>query len=212
MSTRIVGAVACALALASCASVPPDRAQARWTLSASSTVNTDALGRPAPLVVHLYALSACDAFNRATFFELYDRDRAVLGKAVLERRVLVLKPGERVRLVRPIDANTRAFAVVAAYQRIDAARWRAIVDISPSEPPRSVDLAASFGASGVALALTPERIDAHVASKLWRLVKPLWKKIAGSIGAIGAIGGNDAVQGAKPPHAEPIGSPDRSSE
>lgn len=212
MRARIVGAIACALALASCASAPPNRAQVRWTLSASATVNTDAMGQPAPLVVHLYALSACDAFNRATFFELYDRDRAVLAKAMLERRVLVLKPGERVRLARPIDADTRAFAVVAAYQRIDSAQWRAIVDLGPSEPPRSVDIAASFGASGVALALTPERVDAREASKLWRLVKPIWKKIAGSIGAIGAIGGDRAAQGAKTPSSEPVGGPDRSSE
>lgn len=209
MGARIVGAIACALALASCAGVPPGRAQARWTLSASSSVNTDALGQPAPLVVRLYALSACDAFNRATFFELYDRDRAVLGKAVLERRVLVLKPGDRVRLARPLDANTRAFAIVAGYQRIDSAQWRAVVDLAPSEPPRSVNIAASFGASAVTLTLTAERVDGREASKLWRLVKPIWKKIAGSIGAIGAIG---AAQGAKTPNSEPVGGPDRSSE
>lgn len=203
MSGRVAGAIACALALASCTSAPPGRAQARWTLSASSTINADALGRPAPLVVRLYALSACDAFNRATFFELYDRDRAVLGKAALERRVLVLKPGERVRLTRPLDANTRAFAVVAAYQRIDSAQWRAIVDIAPSAPSGSVDIAASFGASAVTLKLTPEHVDGREASKLWRLIKPIWKKIAGSIGA---------AQRAKTPSSESIGGPDRPSE
>lgn len=180
---RVIVPVACALLLASCGHAPPSPAQARWTLTVSKSVNADADGEPAPLVVRLYALSARDAFDRATFFELYDHDRAVLGQAVLERSVLVLKPGERVRFDRPLEAGTRALAVVAAYQRIDSAKWRAVVDIDPDAPSRDLRIAASFGTSSVALALTTAHPTGHASSTVWKWIEPIWKKLSGSMGS-----------------------------
>ncbi len=179
---RIAAPIAVALLLSSCAHGLPQQAQSRWTLAATTTLNADAIERPAPLVVRIYVLSARDAFDRATFFELYDHDRAVLGQSALERSVLVLRPGEQLRFTRPLDSRARALAVLAAYQRIDTARWRAIVDVDPSQSPRNIDVGARFDASGVTLDVTPEGADDKNASVLWRLVRPLWKKLEGSIG------------------------------
>ncbi|MGN6651739.1 type VI secretion system lipoprotein TssJ [Trinickia sp.] len=184
---RLASTIVSALLVASCASAPPVPAppQARWTLAAASSINADEHGRPAPLVVRLYALSARDAFDRATFFELYDHDRTVLGQAALERSVLVLKPGEHVRFVRPLPADTRAFAVVAAYQRIDSTKWRAVVDVAPTVPPHDVNIAASFGSSAATLTLTPECAAGDAGNAVWKWIKPIWKKMAGLIGATG---------------------------
>jgi type VI secretion system protein VasD len=180
---RAVAQLAAMLLLASCARAPAGPAQARWTLTVSASVNADAHGQAAPLLVRLYALSARDAFDRATFFELYDHDRTVLGTSALERSVLVLKPGEHVRFVRPLDAATRAFAVVAAYRRIDSAKWRAVVDLDPAAPARDVEIAASFDASAATLALKRANAAGRDTSAIGRWIEPIWKKLAGSIGA-----------------------------
>ncbi len=186
---RIILAIAATLLLASCGHAPAGPAQTRWTLTASPSVNADAHGRPAPLVVRLYALSARDAFDRATFFELYDRDRTVLEQTAVERRVLVLKPGEHLRLAVPLDARTRAFAVVAAYQRIDSATWRAVVDFDPTASSRDGVLAACFGASVATLELKHppqhprKRAGSGAQSAIGRWIEPIWKKLAGSMNA-----------------------------
>jgi len=189
---RVAALCAAALCLTSCAHKPRDgtpeqaheHAWARWTLSASSSVNPDAQGRPAPLVVRLYALAARDAFDRATFFELYDHDRAVLGRSALARSVIVVRPGERIRFDEPLDAGTRSFAVVAAYQRIDTACWRAIVDVVPATS-RVVEVAAAFDGEGISLKATAQRAPAPDEGAIWRFVKPLWQKLSQSLGGAG---------------------------
>ncbi|MGG1944078.1 type VI secretion system lipoprotein TssJ [Trinickia sp. NRRL B-1857] len=187
-----VPCAAAALLLTSCAYTARDgtqehaheQAQAQWTLSASSSVNLDAHARPAPLVVRLYALSARDAFDRATFFELYDHDQAVLGRSALARSVIVLRPGERIRFVEPLDAGTRSLAVVAAYQRIDKAEWRAIVDVNPTAS-RFVAVAAAFDGERISLSATPQRVPARDEGAIWRFIKPLWQKLSQSMGRTG---------------------------
>jgi type VI secretion system protein VasD len=174
----IVASVAMALLLPACAHEPPPQAQAHWTLTAASNLNADALGRPAPLVVRVYVLAARDAFDRATFFELYDHDRAVLGNSALERSVIVLKPGEHIRFALPLDSRARALGVLAAYQCIDTAQWRTIVGVDPSKPPTPIDVAARFDASGVTLALAPSAGNKK-RSALWRFVRPLWEALGG---------------------------------
>jgi type VI secretion system protein VasD len=184
-------AVSCAavLLLTACAHTPHDRtaanaleqAQAKWTLSATPSLNPDANGRASPLVLRLYALAARDAFDRATFFELYDHDGTVLGRSALARRVIVLRPGERIRFYEPLDADTRSLAVVAAYQRIDKADWRAIVDVTPSASG-VVEVEAALDGEGVSLRANARPAPAPDEGAIRRFVKPLWQKLSQTIG------------------------------
>ncbi|WP_116141294.1 type VI secretion system lipoprotein TssJ [Trinickia diaoshuihuensis] len=183
---RIVLPCLGALWLTACAHWPRERSddavRARWTLSASSSVNPGAQGQSAPVLVRLYALAQRDAFDQATFFELYDHDQTVLGRSALARSVIVLRPGERIRLDEPLDARTRALAIVAAYRRIDTAHWRAIVDVDPSAS-RDVELAAVFAGDGVTVRRVPQAPPVDDDGLVGRFVKPLWKKLTDAIGA-----------------------------
>ena len=73
------------------------------------------------------------AFANASFFQLYDDDSAVLGGDLQDRSDFVLRPGETVSLTRNLKLETRFLGVVAAYQDIDQATWRALVPVLPEQ-------------------------------------------------------------------------------
>ena len=122
--------------LMACARVPvvqsrpePTPTQVSISLSASAQVNVDARGRPTPVVVRTYVLKNASAFEAADFFSLFDRDRQVLGDALLLREELVLKPGEARTLdVMEIEGG-KVVAVLVAFREVDRAVWRAIIPV-----------------------------------------------------------------------------------
>lgn len=110
---------------------PPVRIEGN--LVASEDVNPNLQGEPSPLVVRLYELKAEAAFANAGFFQLYDDDSAVLGGDLQDRSDFVLSPGETVSLTKTLKPETRFLGVMAAYQEIEQATWRALVPVAPEE-------------------------------------------------------------------------------
>lgn len=109
------------------------------TLMASPALNLDAQGHPMPLELRLYGLSERESFEHATFFELYDHGDTALAGTVLSRQTLVLSPGETRQATLTLPPGTRAIGVMAAYQKIEQAKWRSIVDAS-SEYTRTLSV------------------------------------------------------------------------
>jgi type VI secretion system protein VasD len=176
--------IAMSAGLAGCAGATSKPVEARFTVSASASLNPDARNQPSPVVLRIYELAARDEFDRATFFELYDHDKDVLGKAALARTVMVVRPGEQLRFTHALDPATRAVAIVAAYQRIDDARWRAVVDIrNTHKHTHALALAAQLDASAVELAEVPGAARKADAGLIVRLVKPVWQALAGTFGS-----------------------------
>lgn len=120
--------VACLLAcvLSACAAKPPKPEPARARLVASEQVNPDASGRSSPIVVRLFQLRTDGAFAAAEFFDLYEKEKEVLGESLVSREEYVLAPGETRELEIPLNAQTSYLGVVAAYRDIRAAQWRAV--------------------------------------------------------------------------------------
>jgi type VI secretion system protein VasD len=116
--------VACLLA--ACASKPPKPEPARARLVASGEVNPDSSGRSSPIVVRLFQLRTDGAFTGAEFFDLYSKEKEVLGESLVSREEYVLTPGETRELEIPLNAQTRYLGVLAAYRDIRAAQWRAV--------------------------------------------------------------------------------------
>lgn len=167
--------IAACVALAGCASAPPPPKMLSLTIHALPALNPDAHGRPTPVLLRIYELRARDAFDRATFFELYDHDARVLGNAVLDRAEIAVSPGETVPFVRSLDPATRAVAVMAAYERIDEAKWRASVVLG--NPP-AAELSATLGSSAVTLAGTTTAPAEPERGLVMRWVRPVWKAVA----------------------------------
>lgn len=127
--------LALAALLCSCASPPapkkPSVAQA--SINVAADVNPDAHGRPSPVVVRLFELKALGGFQNGDFFSLYERGKEVLGGDLLASEEMVLRPGEKKRFERPLQADTRFVAAVAAFRDLDRAMWRATVAIPPNQ-------------------------------------------------------------------------------
>ena len=58
----------------------------------------------------------------------------ILGRELIVRQEVFLRPGQTVRLSKGLSSEARAIAVVAAFREYQAARWRAVEAV----PMRSV--------------------------------------------------------------------------
>lgn len=154
--SRLAMCLLAACLLAACAAKPPKPEPARARLVASEQVNPDASGRSSPIVVRLFQLRADGAFTAAEFFDLYGKEKEVLGESLVSRDEYVLAPGETRELEISLDAQTRYLGVLAAYRDIRAAQWRAVT----RAPEKSLmDL---LGKDGVTISLDKNAVALSV--------------------------------------------------
>ncbi|WP_415891234.1 type VI secretion system lipoprotein TssJ [Neptuniibacter sp. SY11_33] len=125
------------LSLSGCLSVevkddtPPDSNLA-LAISAHPLTNLDLSGRPSPTVVRVYQLRKEVDFKEASFFDLYDQDKALLSADLLSREEYVVAPGSFVNHQSVIDPDAHFVAVMAAFQNTDNAIHKQILQI-PSQ-------------------------------------------------------------------------------
>ncbi|MDJ0908251.1 MAG: type VI secretion system lipoprotein TssJ [Woeseiaceae bacterium] len=130
----MLGAVFALALTAGCASGPPADVNIRGSITTVDDVNPDATGRPSPLMIRIYQLSATDKFDSAEFFDLTDNAEATLGPDLLGVEQLMLSPGESQPYDAEYDPNTSYIGVIAGYRDIHQATWRATVEM----PGRSI--------------------------------------------------------------------------
>lgn len=98
---------------------------------AKDNVNPDASGRSSPLVLRVYELRSAEAFESAGFFDLYDEPEGVLDRDLLSQSEIVLRPGI-VRLHEmTVDKKAEYIGIIAAFQNIEEAEWKLVLDASP---------------------------------------------------------------------------------
>ncbi len=98
---------------------------------AGDAINPDSSGRASPLVIRVYELKAVDTFRSAGFFDLYDEPEAVLEGDLLSMEEIILRPDLVEVLPMVLDKKTRYIGIVGAFQNIDEAGWKLILDASP---------------------------------------------------------------------------------
>lgn len=102
------------------------------SFEASDDINPDSSGRASPLVIRVYELRSVDTFRSAGFFDLYDEPDSVLNEDLLAMEELVLRPELVEKLpTMTLNENTRYLGIVAAFQNIDQAEWKMILDANP---------------------------------------------------------------------------------
>jgi type VI secretion system protein VasD len=111
---------------------PPPPAGLTGTVDASKVINVGATGHPSPVVLRIYQLKNTTAFEAADFLSLFEREREVLGEDLVERQELVVKPGDSLPLpLKSLNPEAHAVGVVAAFQSVERATWRAVVPLKP---------------------------------------------------------------------------------
>jgi type VI secretion system protein VasD len=120
--------------LGACASGPKKPALMQANVAVAVDVNPDTSGRASPVVIRLYELKNLTTFQSADFFSLYERGKEILGAELLASEEIVLRPGEKKRFERQLQADTRYVAAVAAFRDLDRASWRASVPVKLNQP------------------------------------------------------------------------------
>ncbi|MDD5035260.1 MAG: type VI secretion system lipoprotein TssJ [Methylococcaceae bacterium] len=98
-------------------------------IEAGSDINPGSQGAAAPLVIRIYELRGLSAFNSADFFALYDKDQAALGGDLVQKRELLIRPGEKQTLLLDPAEGVGFIGAIAAFRQLDASQWRVSASI-----------------------------------------------------------------------------------
>jgi type VI secretion system protein VasD len=112
---------------------PPPPTLVELTFTAAPDINPDPSGRPSPIFVRFYQLGGTETFSTVDYFQLHDKDSAILGPSLLDRQELPLTPGAAQTIKFTPKPGTVAIGVVAAYRDIDHAQWRAQAPVAPNK-------------------------------------------------------------------------------
>jgi type VI secretion system protein VasD len=99
------------------------------TLTASSRLNPGEHGEALATVVRIYQLKGRDKMASASFDEILDHDKDVLGEDMLAVVEATISPGETVK--PPVARNAEAgyLAAVALFRKPGPAGWRAVTKL-----------------------------------------------------------------------------------
>ena len=119
----------------------------RLALTATPALNQDDSGEALPVVVRVYQLKGKDKFQRATFTELWKKDKELLEGDLLDRKELTMLPDSET--VLDLDLNVKQgaafFGVMALFRKPDVMSWKELVpaeasSLSPFTPKRKLVL------------------------------------------------------------------------
>lgn len=120
------------------------------TIVIGAAVNPGIDGRPLPVAVRIYLLSAAGRFEAADVFALIEREPATLGAELIAREELTFPPGSTRQITREADSRTRFLGAAVLFRDIDRARWKAIAPVASTGTTR--------------LRLTADRLEAALTS------------------------------------------------
>jgi type VI secretion system protein VasD len=91
---------------------------------AAGNLNPNIDGRPSPVEVRIYHLRSYSAFKEAGFMPLFDGDQKVLGKELVQKQVIYLKPDEKHTVFFETAEDIRTLGILAAFREYDRGRWK----------------------------------------------------------------------------------------
>ncbi len=101
-------------------------------LSSTANLNLNSDNEPLPVVVRIYQLSDRTSFENTTFNDIWKRDLAVLGDAMLTRQEVVINPGSQNRIEFDRHDQAKYIGVVAIFRNPVEKRWRDVYELSTS--------------------------------------------------------------------------------
>lgn len=99
---------------------------------AKDDMNPDESEAASPLVVRLYELKDKKKFNELEFFDIYQNDKKLLGKNLIDKHVLKrYVPDSERRNQIILNKKTRFIALFAEFSQYKDADYKAVVEITP---------------------------------------------------------------------------------
>jgi type VI secretion system protein VasD len=106
------------------------------SIAIGPAVNPGIDGRPLPVAVRIYLLTAAGKFEGADVFALLEREQATLGAELIAREELTFPPGSTRQITREADSRTRFLGAAVLFRDIDRARWKAIAPVASTGTTR----------------------------------------------------------------------------
>lgn len=137
--------------------------QVMLNLHAAAKLNSDAQGRPLPVVTRIYTLRQRAAFEAAPYaaFLTADADRDAFGADLVGVRELILLPGQRYQAIEHVPREAAYVGVVALFHSPAPYRWRLAFSSAEAEKAGltvgllACTLSPGAGAEPAAAAKTP---------------------------------------------------------
>ncbi len=127
-----------ALLLARCGAPPKPPPVLTITMIGSAGQNPDIAGKPSPVAVRIYQLTATAKFERGDVFALTEHEQQALGQDDAGSQEFVLSPSETQTKTFELKPGVTAIGVVVLYRDIDNAQWRADAPAASSGPTKLV--------------------------------------------------------------------------
>ena len=99
------------------------------TLHANLNVNPDDNQRPSPIQVKVFELSARTTFDNLDFQSLFNNGGTLLSDELISEKTFFIQPNETISHTIELNKESTHIAIVAAYRKIDSARWKHIYPI-----------------------------------------------------------------------------------
>jgi type VI secretion system protein VasD len=100
---------------------------------AAGNINPNIDGRPSPVEVRIYHLRSYSVFKAASFMPLFEMDEKVLGKELVHRQVLYLKPDEKRTVFFETADDISTLGILAAFRGYDQGRWKVATGIKKNK-------------------------------------------------------------------------------
>ncbi len=99
------------------------------SLYADLDVNPDDNERPSPIQVKVYELAARTTFDNLDFQGLFNNGTAQLSDELISEKTFFIQPNETISHKIELNKSATHIAIVAAYRKIDSARWKYIYPV-----------------------------------------------------------------------------------
>jgi type VI secretion system protein VasD len=96
-------------------------------------INPNIAGRSSPLVVRIYHLTAYSAFKDADFNSLFEKDSEVLGRDLVDKKEIYLKPNEKRTIYFEASDAIRTVWVMAAFRYYYQGQWKAAATVQQNK-------------------------------------------------------------------------------
>jgi type VI secretion system protein VasD len=117
------------LALAEPAPPGAEPTTVELTVVGGPALNPNAQGRPSPVVVRIFDLTAARGFEAADFQGLFEQPADALKHDVVAQEEFVLRPGEIQERNRSLQPQVQALGVAAGFRDLEHAVWRLTVPL-----------------------------------------------------------------------------------
>ena len=112
---------------------PPEPTRVVLEFEASGDINPNGEGRPSPLGIRIYQLKFYSAFGKADFFSLYDNDEQVLGRELLKKQEILLKPNEKRTVFFEAEDDTQTVGLMGTFMDYENVQWKAAAGIQANK-------------------------------------------------------------------------------